>query len=99
MDNAPEALDGARVGMFSYGSGCVAEYFSGMVVPGYREMLFTEAHRKMLETRMPLTFRQYEDIFQYGVPKDGQDHVFAPYRSGEFRLAGVSGHKRRYERA
>ena len=43
---------------------------------------------------------QFEKAFaKYGVPKDGQDHVFAPYRSGEFRLAGVNAHKRRYEKA
>ena len=32
-----------------------------------------------------------------GVPKDGADHVFAPYRGGPFRLAGIKDHKRRYE--
>lgn len=99
LDNAPEPLDGEKIGMFSYGSGCVAEYFSGTVAEGYRGRLRTAAHRAMLEGRTPLTFRQYEDIFQYGVPKDGQEHVFAPYRSGEFRLEGVSGHKRQYGRA
>jgi len=99
LDNAPGPLDGARIGFFSYGSGCVAEYFSGTVAEGCRGRLRTAAHRAMLEARTPLTFRQYEDIFQYGVPRDGQDHVFAPYRSGEFRLAGVAAHKRKYERA
>lgn len=99
LDHAEDDLGGARVGMFSYGSGCVAEYFSGTVREGYRDWLFTERHRAMVAGRTPLTFRQYEDIFKYGVPKDGQDHVFAPYRSGEFRLAGVNGHKRRYEKA
>jgi hydroxymethylglutaryl-CoA synthase len=97
LDNAPEALDDQRIGLFSYGSGCMAEFFSGVIQRGYREHLFTDQHRAMLDTRTPVTYRQYEDIFNYGVPKDGADHVFAPYRSGPFRLAGIKAHKRRYE--
>jgi len=97
LDNAPAALDDQRIGFFSYGSGCMAEFFSGVVQRGYREHLFTDAHRAMLDTRTPVTYRQYEDIFNYGIPKDGADHVFAPYRGGPFRLAGIKDHKRRYE--
>jgi len=97
LDNAPAALDDQRIGFFSYGSGCMAEFFSGVVQRGYREHLFTDSHRAMLDTRTPVTYRQYEDIFNYGVPKDGADHVFAPYRGGPFRLAGIKDHKRRYE--
>jgi hydroxymethylglutaryl-CoA synthase len=97
LDNAPAALDDKRIGFFSYGSGCMAEFFSGVVQRGYREHLFTDAHRAMLDTRTPVTYRQYEDIFNYGIPKDGADHVFAPYRGGAFRLAGIKDHKRRYE--
>ena len=97
LDNAPAALDDRRIGCFSYGSGCMAEFFSGVVQRGYREHLFTDAHRALLATRTPVTYRQYEDIFNYGIPKDGADHVFAPYRGGAFRLAGIKDHKRRYE--
>ena len=97
LDNAPAALDDQRIGFFSYGSGCMAEFFSGVVQRGHRPHLFTDLHRAMLDTRVPVTYRQYEDIFNYGVPKDGADHVFAPYRGGPFRLAGIKDHKRRYE--
>ena len=97
LDNAPAALDDLRIGLFSYGSGCMAEFFSGVVPRGYREHLFTDVHQAMLDTRTPVTYRQYEDIFNYGVPRDGADHVFAPYRGGPFRLAGIKDHKRRYE--
>lgn len=98
LDHTPEDLAGKRIGMFSYGSGCMAEFFSGTLAPGYRERLFTEAHREMMNNRAPLTYRQYEDIFQYGVPEDGGDHEFAPYRTGPFRMAGIKGHKRIYEK-
>ena len=97
LDHAPAPLDGQRVGLFSYGSGCVAEFFTGVIQPGYREHILTSEHQTMLAARTAVTYRQYEDIFNYGVPQDGADHVFAPYRGGPFRLAGIKDHKRRYE--
>lgn len=99
LDTCPEDLGGRRVALFSYGSGCMGEFFSGVVQPGYRQHLFSEMHLKLLENRTELTYRQYEDIFQLGVPEDGGDHTFAQYRTGPFRFAGVKDHKRKYEAA
>ncbi|TAN36235.1 MAG: hydroxymethylglutaryl-CoA synthase [Verrucomicrobia bacterium] len=96
LDNDPEDLSGQRISLFSYGSGCMAEFFSGVVQPGYREHLFAERHRRMLAERTELTYRQYEDVFRYHVPADGGDHVFAPYRTGLYRLQGIKQHVRLY---
>jgi hydroxymethylglutaryl-CoA synthase len=98
LDHSPADLSGKRVGLYSYGSGCVAEYFSGTVQPGYRQHIRAAAHQAMLNDRTELTFQQYEDIFNLRFPTDGGDHTFAQYRTGAFRLAGVSQHKRLYER-
>lgn len=98
LDHASD-LGGQRIGCYSYGSGCVAEFFSGVVQPGYQRHLFTADHHRLLEGRTELTFQQYEDIFNLPFPVDGGDHRFAPYRTGPFRLAGVSAHKRLYEQA
>ncbi len=97
LDRSTADLGGSRVGLFSYGSGCMAEFFSGVVVPGYREVLLAERHRSLLEGRTELTYRQYEDIFQYGLPRDGDAHELSLYRTGPFRLAGIREHKRVYE--
>jgi hydroxymethylglutaryl-CoA synthase len=32
-------LEGRRIGLFSYGSGCAAEFFAGRVVPGAAELV------------------------------------------------------------
>jgi len=97
LDNDSEDLGGQRIGLFSYGSGCMAEFFSGVVQPGYRQQLFAERHHQMLAGRTELTYRQYEDIFRYVIPDDGGDHLLAPYRTGAFRLKDVRKHVRCYE--
>jgi hydroxymethylglutaryl-CoA synthase len=98
LDNAQEDLAGQRIGLYSYGSGCVAEYFSGVVQSGYQQRIRSAAHKDMLNNRTELTFQQYEDIFNLRFPTDGGEHTFAQYRTGTFRLAGVNQHKRMYER-
>ena len=97
LDNAADDLAGERIGLYSYGSGCVGEFFSGVVQPGYREVLYTDQHRNLLENRIELSYQQYEDIFNYGVPDDGGEYVFPQYRTGPFRFSGISHHKREYE--
>lgn len=97
LDTAAGPLDNRPVGFYSYGSGCMGEFFSGTVPEGYRKALYTARHRELLADRTPLTVRQYEDIFNLTVPRDGWDYTFSQYRTGPFRLAGIGGHKRRYE--
>ena len=97
LDLDGDDLSGQRIGFYSYGSGCVGEFFSGIVQPDYRDHLYVQAHQQMLEDRTELTYQQYEDIFNYVVPTDGGEYVFPQYRTGPFRLSGISQHKREYE--
>jgi len=99
LDHADQPLDGQPVSFFSYGSGCMGEFFSGRVASGYREVLYTDRHREQLADRTLLSVQQYEDIFNLTIPRDGWDYTFSQYRTGPFRLAGISAHKRRYELA
>lgn len=97
LDGADESLSGERIGLFSYGSGCMGEFFSGVVVPGYRQVLAPERHRELLDSRTELSYNSYEDIFNLKVPRDGWEYIFAQYRTGPFRFGGVKRHKRMYE--
>lgn len=98
LDNSDTALDGERIGLFSYGSGCVGEFYSGVVEADYRKQIHADNHRRLLQDREEISCRQYEDIYHLGFPGDGGEHDFAQYRTGPFRLSGVSGHKRQYEK-
>ncbi len=97
LDQA-EDLTGQPVGFLSYGSGSVAEFFAGTVVPGYREHLRTAEHRTAIERRKPIDYDRYRALHEGTLPTDGSDHATPAETTGPFRLAGISGHKRIYEK-
>ena len=69
----------------------------GIVTPGFEHQVRAAEHRAMLAGRTMLEYQQYEDMFQLPFPCDGGEHIFAQYRTGAFRLSGVSQHRRLYE--
>ena len=97
LETSETDLSEKKVGFYSYGSGCVGEFFSGTIQPGYQEFLYRERHQNLLENRIALSYQQYEDIFNYTVPVDGGEHIFPQYRTGPFRFSGISQHRREYE--
>ena len=99
MDNAKEDLSGQRVGLFSYGSGCVAEYFSGVFTKGYQQHLCTSQHQDMIKNRDALNYEQYAEQYHQQLPTDGSTLLLPKQQRGVFRLAGIENHKRLYERA
>jgi hydroxymethylglutaryl-CoA synthase len=96
LENCKQNLAGNRVGFFSYGSGCVAEFFSGTVVAGYEQCLHTLNHRKMLDARQEVSYDEYLQLYRYPDPRDGEHHDIPAGTTGRFRLAAISGHKREY---
>ncbi|MFF2861871.1 hydroxymethylglutaryl-CoA synthase [Streptomyces rubiginosohelvolus] len=96
LDDADD-LAGRPVGFLSYGSGSVAEFFAGTVVPGYREHLRTAAHGEALSRRRPIDHAAYRELRAHCLPADGGDHLLPTQTQGPYRLAGVSRHKRLYE--
>jgi hydroxymethylglutaryl-CoA synthase len=99
LDHATEDLSGARVGFFSYGSGAVGEFFTGVVQPGYRDHLRTAAHRRLLDARLRISHAEYSAIVAPVNPVDGGDHDVDRVTRGPFRLSAITGHQRVYERA
>lgn len=47
------------IGFFSYGSGCVAEMFSGQLMPNYKDYLLIDYHQNLINNRKQLTFNNY----------------------------------------
>ncbi|MFG1881924.1 hydroxymethylglutaryl-CoA synthase [Micromonospora sp. NPDC049102] len=96
LDNAGELSDKA-IAFFSYGSGSVAEFFGGTVVPGYRAHLRSGAHRDAISRRVPIDYARYREIHEYEFPDDGGDYPVPIENDGPYRLTGLFGHKRVYE--
>ncbi|MVZ47690.1 hydroxymethylglutaryl-CoA synthase, partial [Escherichia coli] len=60
LENSQVLKSGDRIGLFSYGSGAVSEFFTGYLQDGYQDFLLTELHQEMLEGREAVTVDQYE---------------------------------------
>jgi hydroxymethylglutaryl-CoA synthase len=97
LDSVPEDLADKRIGFYSYGSGCVAEYFSGVVQPGYRAALHSDYHTKLFASRKMLDYAEYEAFYRFQYIEDGGEQIIPTYNTGFFRLAKVQQHKRIYE--
>ncbi|EAR60274.1 hydroxymethylglutaryl-CoA synthase [Neptuniibacter caesariensis] len=96
LENCKQNLAGKKVGFFSYGSGCVAEFFSGTVVDGYEKCLHTPNHQKMLDDRQEVSYDEYLNLYRHPDPRDGEHHDIPSSTTGRYRLAAISGHKREY---
>lgn len=98
LDLCKEDLTGKRLGFYSYGSGCVAEYFSGVVQPAYKEALDTAHHENLLQNRTDLSYEEYVSFYSFDYAEDGSRHEIPKHKTGQFRLAAIDNHKRLYER-
>lgn len=88
---------GNRIGMYSYGSGAVGEFFSGTLVEGYLEMIPQEAIDLMFEDREKISVAKYEQLFSQALPQDGSS--FKVDNNGDdssICLGGIKDHKRYY---
>lgn len=91
-------LPGQKIGLFSYGSGAVAEFFSATLVPDWRSALFSNQHLKALNNRTQLSVSQYEEMFNSAAPYSPQDFVSSQEnRSGaQFVLDSITSQERNY---
>ncbi|PWD52579.1 hydroxymethylglutaryl-CoA synthase [Serinibacter arcticus] len=99
LDHHEGDLAGSRIGLASYGSGSVAEFFAAVVQPGYREHLRGAEHAAMIERRTPLDHTAYEVLHKTTLPEDGREYRTSRESVGPFRFAGMMGHQRLYEHA
>ncbi|MHB8523316.1 MAG: hydroxymethylglutaryl-CoA synthase family protein [Limisphaerales bacterium] len=56
-----------RVGLYSYGSGCCAEFFSGIVTPQSKARLTPLRKQETLAQRQELTMKEYDRLLDLGL--------------------------------
>lgn len=99
LDFSQDDLTNRRIGLFSYGSGSVGEFFSGTVLPDYRRHLKAEQNQRLINSRIELDYETYRDFYAYKstLPTDGSTVMTPKHDTGRYRFAGLQEHKRLYE--
>lgn len=88
---------GARIGLYSYGSGAVGEFFTGILQENYRDYLFTSQHNQLFASRKEISVAEYEEIFQETLPTDGSTvELDIDNDPSAICLAGIKDHMRQY---
>jgi len=95
LDNVQDNLEHKRVSFFSYGSGCVAEFFTGIVQSGYSKVLMTHSHQQQIEGRQELDYSTY---LSYHHQTDfSLENLDLPRISqNRYRFTGIEDYKRQY---
>lgn len=98
LEQCHDDFSGKILGCYSYGSGCSAEFFSGIVQDKYKDYLDTAYHEQMLFKRVELNIKSYEQYYAWSYPTDGS-HCVIPLHThcGYYRLAQLTEHRRHYE--
>jgi hydroxymethylglutaryl-CoA synthase len=86
------ALAGKRIGLLSYGSGCAAEFYSGVVGEGAARRMAQTDVETVLAKRERVSVEEYERIMR--LASDAPEPLLPA--SGEFRLAELHEHRRIY---
>ena len=85
-------LASKRIGLFSYGSGCASEFFSGTVGRNAAERIQRARLDEVIGSRERVTVEEYERLMALA-PESPPD---VPPRPGAFRFTGVKDHRREY---
>jgi hydroxymethylglutaryl-CoA synthase len=88
------SLVGERIGLFSYGSGCTSEFFSGVVARGAAERIAAARIDEILAARERITVAEYERIM--ALPPTAPLVPWPGASDEHFRFVGVSNYQRQY---
>lgn len=96
LENSRVLIAGDRIGLFSYGSGAVGEFFSGTLVEGFDKQLRTDAHRALLDNRQQVSVEAYEALFNETIDDSG-NQTLTTVDNSPVILASVTNHQRQYQ--
>lgn len=96
LENSQNLVAGDKIAFFSYGSGAVAEIFTGKLVNGFRDYL-QPSRLEALKERTVLSVADYEKLFFEEVELDEKGNAtFTDYKTGPFALKEICDHQRIY---
>jgi hydroxymethylglutaryl-CoA synthase len=99
LENEREKAGGKRIGIFSYGSGCGAEFLLYHMKPDIRPVVESLHFREQLEKRKQLTMEQYTQFYS----KSSEEVLYYPHEVNSFKnsytrfvFTGFKDHRRQY---
>ncbi|WP_433574948.1 hydroxymethylglutaryl-CoA synthase [Nocardia brasiliensis] len=98
LDHAPDLAD-KLIALFSYGSGCVCECFSGTIQPGYQRHLRTLDNHHHIATRTPIAYPHYRTLHADHATRHLTNGAIDQDTTGPYRLAEIIDDKRLYQKA
>ena len=85
------------IGLFSYGSGSVGEFFSGKIVKGYQDVLDIQGHKDLLNNRTEISVETYESFFKrFDNLEFDHETELADEPKNIFYLESINDHIRNY---
>lgn len=97
LENTDKLRPNSKIGLFSYGSGAVGEFFTMKVQPDYEQYLFSNTHEQLFKERKKITVSEYETIFSQKLPTDGSTFKIEQLDDPRTaRLSGIKEHMRQY---
>lgn len=97
--NAEDLVADDQIGLFSYGSGAVAEFFYGQLQPEFRSALLIDQIQNRFDQRRRVTVDEYEAIYQEELTQaDEKIEYKSTVMPGDFYLSKIDHHRRFYRR-
>ncbi|WP_278749443.1 hydroxymethylglutaryl-CoA synthase [Lactobacillus taiwanensis] len=89
---------GDLTGLFAYGSGAIAEFYSANVVEGYEKQIDKAGDEALLAKRKKLSVDEYERIFSEALEDPKNDvELVSDEDSGKYYFAGIKDDIRQYQ--
>ena len=95
LENNKLDLAHKKMGLYAYGAGCVAEFFSGQICDNYQNHLLN--HNNMLNNRQEINYNTYKEFYNFQYPTDGSKLSIPQIGNAPFTILEIDNHKRIYK--
>jgi hydroxymethylglutaryl-CoA synthase len=99
LETERENVNGKKIGIFSYGSGCGAEFLICQMKENIKELIDRLTFKKQLDRRKKISIEHYTHIYS----QKPQDVIYFPEEVSNFKddytkfvFIGIKDHKRQY---
>ncbi|KRL04241.1 hydroxymethylglutaryl-CoA synthase [Liquorilactobacillus oeni] len=96
--NSEKTKAGQRIGLFSYGSGAEAEFYTGIIQPDFKKGLAKVDYNRILNLRKEISVSDYEQLFKQHLFSVQEGAISYKEDPAPFFFSGVHDFKRQYEK-